>query len=157
MHLLEAVHAQATWTKALDLGCGSGILALGMACLNPHARVWAADNDPEAVGVTRKNSRLNNQNHLIEARVSEGMAQLEDAGPFDLIMANILAQPLVILAPDIAACLGPGGNLIVSGFLTSQQDSVQASYEQLGFRAINRVVLDDWVALWLQGPRTYVA
>ena len=107
--------------RILDLGCGSGILALAAA------RTWrvpvvASDIDPVSVRETRRNARVNGLLPLVEAIRSPGWRApaVRDAGPYDLVFANILARPLIRMAPDLAHGLAPGGVAVLSGLLTWQ-------------------------------------
>jgi ribosomal protein L11 methyltransferase len=100
------------------MGCGSGILALAMAKLWPTAKVIACDNDPFAVNTTRENATLNHS--LVQSMLSDGYQGLDKSQKFDLITANILAQPLCDMAADAAQSLNPGGFLVLSGFYGHQ-------------------------------------
>jgi ribosomal protein L11 methyltransferase len=142
-------------SRPLDLGCGTGILALAMAKLWGVA-VIAADNDPDAVAVTRQNAERNGLQGLIRPLRSEGYtaAALKRAGPFDLIAANILARPLIEMAPDLARHLMPGGRAILSGLLIEQENEVLAAHRALGLRCAARQHHGDWSALLLRKPLT---
>ena len=107
--------------RVLDLGCGSGILAIAAAKLGA-ARVIAADNDPVAVAVARENATRNRVGHRIRCLTSEGYRNplLSAFGPYDLILANILADPLCALARECARHLAPGGTAVLSGLLDRQ-------------------------------------
>ncbi len=136
--------------RALDLGCGSGILAFAMA------RAWAvpvlaADIDPAAVAVTRRNARENRLAHLVRAVQADGFAAtaIRRGGPYDLITANILARPLASLAPALAAALAPGGVTVLSGLLTHQEAMVRVAYRGQGLRLLSRTTLADWRTLIL--------
>jgi ribosomal protein L11 methyltransferase len=107
----------------LDLGCGSGILALAAAKLGA-ARVVAVDNDPQAVKATNENVGAND----VTVDVREGTLDVANGETFDLIVANISGLTLARLAPTLAASLAPGGRLVLSGFL---EDTVEALREAL--------------------------
>ncbi len=114
--------------RVLDVGTGSGLLAIAAARLGAP-RVAGNDNDPVAVRVARENAELN--------RVSLDLNERdvpEQAGPFDVILANILANTLCELAPAIAAQLAPGGVVLLSGILTPQEEEVRAAYLAAGLR-----------------------
>lgn len=113
-HLSGFVHP----TKCLDMGCGSGILALAMAKVWTGAFVTACDNDPFAVNTTRDNAVLNHA--PVQSMLTDGYKDLDPSQKFDLITANILAQPLCDMAADAAKALNPGGYLVLSGFYGHQ-------------------------------------
>jgi len=112
----------------LDVGTGSGLLAIAAARLGA-ARVAGNDNDPVAVRVARENAASNGVSPDLNQR-DVG----EQAGPFDVILANILANTLCELAPAVAAQLAPGGVVLLSGILTPQEDEVRAAYRSAGLR-----------------------
>ena len=84
--------------------------------------------------------------------IAEGMDHplLEAAGPYDLLIANILAGPLVELAPDFACAVTPGGSVLLAGLLETQEATVRAAYRRAGFRLAARMVRGDWSILWLR-------
>jgi len=136
----------------LDLGCGSGILAIAMAKLwSP--RVLASDIDPLAVSITEENARLNGVGRFVRVLESDGAARrsLIRPGPYDVIVANILAGPLSAMAGDLRRVLAPGGSLILSGLLRSQERAVLARYRARRLRLTRRLALGDWVTLVLGG------
>ena len=141
--------------KMLDLGCGAGTLAMGMAKLF-NRKVIAVDIDPEAVRVTEANAALNNCAELLITATGDVTAPvIQQHAPYDLIMANILTRPLIQMAPELSAQLAPGGALILSGLLTQQEPDVIAAYEKQGLKIQrackihNAVRLEDWSALLL--------
>jgi ribosomal protein L11 methyltransferase len=107
--------------SVLDYGCGSGILAIAAARLGA-TEVVGVDIDPQAVTAARDNAASN----AVRARFQESANTLH--GQFDLVVANILANPLRVLAPAISACLSPGGSLALSGILVEQADELIAAY-----------------------------
>lgn len=137
--------------RVLDLGCGSGILAIAAAKLAP-CRVWAVDNDPIAVRVAQENVRRNGVAGWVRVLASEGLArpELQNAAPFDLVLANILADPLVELAPRLARTLAPGGRLVLSGFLERQAPAVAEAYTAHGLLRVARLAAPPWAALVLR-------
>lgn len=154
---LEAVDALARsrrFRRVLDLGCGSGILAIGAAKCWPAARVVAADNDPVAVRVAGENLALNGVASRVEAVVSEGFAAsaVRRGGPYDLVLANILADPLVELAPAVARHLAPGGAVVLSGLLDRQAAGVTRAYVAQGLRLVRQTGQGPWAALLLRTP-----
>jgi ribosomal protein L11 methyltransferase len=137
--------------NVLDLGTGTGLLAIGAAKLWKRT-VLASDIDPVAVEVARDNARANNAGPLMRAVVADGLANplLSRAAPFDLLIANILAGPLTRLAPEIIRALAPGAVLVLSGLLTNQEKLVASFYRDLRFRAVRR--MGPWSALVLEEP-----
>jgi ribosomal protein L11 methyltransferase len=128
-----------------DVGTGTGLLAFAALALWPAARAIATDVDPVAIDVARDNAAINGMKlghgpgELLLA-VADGMdsAMLSARAPFDLIIANILAGPLIELAPDFAKALEPGGTIILAGLLDSQAEGVIAAYEKLGMKLADR-------------------
>ena len=139
--------------RALDLGCGSGVLAIAVTRLWPIP-VLACDIDPVAVRITRDNAHLNAVGRRLRAVRADGprRAAVAAAGPYELILANILAGPLCRLAGDVRASLAPGGVVILSGLLAGQARAVLARYRPLGLVPLARLVLGDWVTLTLGAP-----
>ena len=131
--------------RFLDLGCGSGILAIAAALLWPDADGLAIDNDPEATACAQENL---DRNRIARVRVVTGT--LDDAGgPHDLILANIQADVLTALAPAMAAHASPGASLILSGLLTEHAPDVAAAYQAQGFRLVESRDEDEWTGLLL--------
>ena len=122
-----------------DIGTGTGLLAFAALALWPKARCIATDIDPVAVDVARENAAINQvalghgAGELLLA-VADGMDSpvLTARAPFDLIIANILAGPLIELASGFAAGLAPGGTIILAGLLDTQADAVIGAYEAVG-------------------------
>ena len=137
--------------NALDLGTGSGVLAIALAKL-AHIPVLATDIDPVATRVAGDNVRLNGSSALVTTRTAGGFHHpaFSLAGPFDLIVANILARPLMQLAPAMRSHLEPGGSLILSGILARQRNAVLAAYSGARFRHVSTLTLGDWVTLHLK-------
>lgn len=136
------------YRRPLDLGCGTGILAMAMA-RTWHVPVCAADNDPLAVKIARENAQANGLQAFIHPVVSAGFAhrELRTAAPFDVIAANILARPLMALAPDFARHLAPGGHLVLSGLLTHQAPGVIAACRSVGLVLQRRIPVEEWTTL----------
>lgn len=134
----------------VDFGTGTGLLAFAARELWPAARVLATDIDPVAIEVTRENAVLNDVADVaLEIAVGADGAETRARAPFDLIVANILAGPLIDLAPDFAAIAAPGATIVLAGLLTAQADAVVAAYNVVGARAITRDVRGDWTILRL--------
>lgn len=153
LRALDGLAAQsARPARALDMGCGSGILAIAMALLWPDAEIVACDNDANAVAVAEENAALNRVAATVRCVAGEGYATADVAAsrPFGLIVANILAGPLTAMAGDLAAALAPGGAAVLSGLLTAQADGVAAAHEAHGLRVVDRIVIGDWTTLVLE-------
>lgn len=137
----------------LDVGTGSGVLAIAMAKALRHP-VLATDIDPVATRIAAENARLNCVGHLVHAVTAAGAghAAIRERAPFDLVVANILAGPLVRLAPDLARLLAPGGLLVLSGLLPHQRERVAAAYGTQGIRLREARIFDGWAVLVLFRP-----
>lgn len=132
----------------LDLGCGTGIL--GMAAAKRLRRpVVATDIDPVAVAMARYNVKTNGLGSLVQPLCSKGYDahKIRQAGPYALILANILARPIARMAPDCARHLRPGGYAVLSGLLTSQERPVIAAHRQQGLILAARYRIDGWSTL----------
>ena len=135
--------------NAVDVGCGSGILAIAMAKLWQR-EVPGGDNDPEAVEVARENAGLNGAGSLCRFVTSVGLTapELASLAPYDLIVANILAGPLVALAEAFGAATRPGGRVLLSGLLVEQAAFVLTAYRLHGFTFERRIDLETGSAWW---------
>jgi ribosomal protein L11 methyltransferase len=134
--------------NALDLGTGTGVLAIAIAKA-VKAPVLASDIDPVATRIAEENARLNGVAGLVHAVTAPGLTKaiFADAGPFDLIVANILAGPLVALAPTIRRHLAPGGTVILSGLLETQRARIVAAYRAQGLRLVRGYPREGWLTL----------
>ena len=121
--------------NVLDVGTGTGLLAFAAARLWPAARVAASDIDPVSIAVVRDNAALNGIGGL-RLVVADGLAHrdLMPRAPYDLVIANILAQPLIDMAGSIAASVERGGTLLLAGLLDAQADAVARAYRRQGMR-----------------------
>ncbi len=135
-------------TRVLDVGCGSGILAIAAGLLGAR-EVLAVDTDPIAVEATRENARRNRLGRAITTR--EGSVPT-GAGPFDLVLANLIAGLLVTLADPLVAEVGPGGTLLASGIFHDREPQVIEAFAARGLELTNRWAEGDWVALELTRP-----
>lgn len=151
LEVLESVVEAEHPKNALDLGTGSAVLAIALAKL-AAIPVLATDIDPVATAVATANVKLNNASNLVETATATGFDHpvFANRGPFALIVANILAGPLMEIAPDMAAHLQPSGSLVLSGILDRQHDAVLAAYTAQGFRHIRTLHLEGWVTIHLK-------
>jgi ribosomal protein L11 methyltransferase len=135
----------------LDLGCGTAILAMAMACLF-EVKGIAADNDPEALETAYLNIKLNHLDTWIQILESEGFShgEVRAQAPYDLITANILAEPLISLASDMRRFLKPQGRIILSGLLQTQQPEVARAYEAQGFSIAKTHPIGEWLTVVLR-------
>ena len=146
----------ARFANIADIGTGTGVLAFAALALWPEARCIATDIDPVAIDVARDNAAINrialgHRPDQLLLTVADGMdsPMLAARAPFDLIIANILAGPLIELAPDFAKALAPGGTVILAGLLDTQADTVASAYEALGLMLQERGS-GEWPVLVLQ-------
>lgn len=122
----------------LDLGTGSGLLAIAARRLWPEAAILGTDLDTPSVAIAQENLVLNGAPG-IDVMEEEGVGPgVRAAAPYDLVMANILAEPLIALASAIAEVLAPGGEVMLAGLLARQEDAVTAAYAAEGLRVIQR-------------------
>ncbi|MBX3488625.1 50S ribosomal protein L11 methyltransferase [Parvibaculum sp.] len=137
---------------ALDIGTGTGLLAIALAKATRRA-VLASDIDPVAVEVARANAQANGVGPWVTAVTAAGFDHpaLAARAPYDLIVANILARPLVRLAPAFGRHLAAGGTLILSGLLGTQENMVTSAMTMQGLRLVSRKPKGDWVTLRMRG------
>ena len=151
--LLLLDHVLKAWRprRVLDLGTGTGVLAIA-AARALHEKVLASDIDPPSVQVARENARLNVAGHLVQAIRATGFSapQFVAAAPFDLVLANILANPLRQLAAPMARHLAPSALVILSGLLTPQAPSVIAAYRARGLVPVRHLRIEGWSSLLLR-------
>lgn len=149
--MIDAVAKRERIRNALDLGTGSAVLAIAVAKL-AHIPVLATDIDDVAVKVARENVRLNGVTRLVETTTAPGFhhRSFRARAPFDLIVANILAGPLMKLAPDMARHVAPNGSIVLSGILERQREAVMAAYVGQSFRHVRTLHRDGWVTLWFK-------
>jgi ribosomal protein L11 methyltransferase len=137
----QAATLSAPGARVLDYGCGSGILAIG-AALHGARRIDAVDIDPAAVAATEANAQANG------VRLQAGLPEHADdaEGEYSLVLANILATPLKLLAPLLCARLQPGGHLVLAGILDRQADEMKAAYSPwLALRVCD--ALEGWILM----------
>ena len=139
-----------------DLGTGTGVLAIAAARAWPKAAIIASDIDPVSVAVTRANLRTNDVRHgrsrgmieLVEAAGAQHL-RLTDRAPYDLVIANILAGPLIAMSRDVARIVAPGGVLVLAGLLSHQARTVRAAYRKFGLIPSRQQPRGEWPTLVL--------
>ena len=148
---LDRLARKKSFKRLLDVGCGSGILSIA-AAKTWNVPVLAADIDPESVLVTKANARLNQIDNLIQSVCSDGYKhrQIGINGPYDLIMANILARPLAKLAKDLSHSLAKGGTAIISGIIERDIAWMVKTHRMAGLHLIDKSVLKGWATLVLE-------
>jgi ribosomal protein L11 methyltransferase len=129
--------------RLLDVGCGSGVLAIAAGLLGTASLV-GVDTDPIAIEATLANAKRNR----VARRLRAWQGSLPSgAGPFDLVAANLIASVLISLAGGLAAELRPGGRLLASGIFSDRETAVRVAFEDVGLRVLRRDAEGDWVAL----------
>jgi ribosomal protein L11 methyltransferase len=157
-------HIKASGARAAriaDIGTGTGLLGFAALALWPRARITLTDIDPVCAEVVAENAVLNGVPMGAGAGeavmvVADGMEDplIPVRGPYDLLIANILAGPLVELAPDFARATAPGGHLLLAGLLAGDQEAaVKRAMRLAGFRPVARLQRGDWAILWLRRRR----
>jgi ribosomal protein L11 methyltransferase len=139
---LEAIEKHFGGASFLDVGTGTGILAIAAAKLNPAARVEACDTDAEAVGIARENARLNGVGERVEFRVGSVEATTASA---DFVCANLTADVIVPLLPALAAATC--GRLVLSGILSTQEELVRSALSRLGINRCEVTTDGEWIAI----------
>jgi ribosomal protein L11 methyltransferase len=156
--MLDAMKRRGVTVRDIaDIGTGTGVLALAALRLWPTARVTASDIDPVCEPVVVENAQLNAVPlGLLPGRLAMVIAEnlddplLVNRAPYDLLIANILAGPLIELAGDFADVVPPGGHVLLAGLLEKQEAAVRAAYRIAGFRLAARLVNGEWSILWLR-------
>ena len=150
-----------SFANVIDLGTGTGLLAFAALKLWPAARVAASDIDPVSIEVTEENAVINRiplgrARGQVELAVAAGLEhpRLRAKAPYDLVIANILAGPLVELAPSVAGALQPGGRLILAGLLDHQAETVAAAYRRQGLMASFTIMRGEWPTLVMRKRRS---
>jgi len=153
LRALDYVLKRQPLRNVLDLGCGTGVLGLA-AYKAAKPNVLLTDIDPRAVTVADETTRQNHAPHKLRAVTANGWASqaIQRTGPFDLVLANILARPLRRMAGDLARGLAPGGRAVLSGFLYWQEPFVLAPHRSHGLVLERRIRQGDWLALVLRKP-----
>ncbi|WP_029587410.1 50S ribosomal protein L11 methyltransferase [Bradyrhizobium sp. URHD0069] len=149
-HVLKARRPK----RVLDLGTGTGVLAIAAANAL-HSAVLASDIDPLSVRVARDNARLNGTGNRVQTIRATGFSAPEFGkhGPFDLVLANILANPLRQMATPMARHLAPSGLVILSGLLPHQAGAVIAAYRARGLVLLRHLRIEGWSSLLMRSAR----
>lgn len=162
LEMLGAMKANGVIARSVaDIGTGTGLLGFAALSLWPRATCTLTDIDPVCVPVVEDNAALNGVR--LGAGAGEAVMVVADGmddplirvrGPYDLLIANILAGPLVELAPGFAKAVTPGGNLLLAGLLAGDQEAkVKRAMTHAGFRMAARLQRGDWAILWLRRRR----
>lgn len=154
LNALSRLATRRRFAHVLDLGCGTGVLAIGAAKLWRQP-VLATDIDPIAVEVARENARANGVAPLVRAAVADGLTHpaIARMAPFDLVLANILATPLAQLAPALSAAVASRGIAVLSGLLRNQENLVLSFYRAQGLKLRQALRDGPWSALVLERGR----
>lgn len=139
--------------RILDMGTGSGILSIAAAKIwNKDVKILAADIDDEAVDVTNNNAITNNVEDCMKAILSDGYnnPEINKTAPYDIIFANILANPLKEMTLSTYQNLNQGGCYLISGFIDNQENDIIEHHKQVGFKVIKTYQMENWRAALLQ-------
>jgi ribosomal protein L11 methyltransferase len=140
--------------NVLDLGTGTGILGLAFARLAPTVPVTATDIAPHAVATAERNRRLNGVDRAFRALTADGLTdvRIARAAPFDLVLANILPDPLCHMAGALVPLMAPGAFLVVAGLRIGEQSRLEHAYRARGLRLVSRRSIKEWASLTFQKP-----
>ncbi len=160
--LLDTMKRRGTVVRNIaDIGTGTGLLAFAAMRLWPLAKATASDIDPVCIGVVEDNAAMNGIRMgsgagELTMTIADGVNNplLQTREPYDLLLANILAGPLVGLSRDFACSVVPGGHVLLAGLLQAQERAVRRAYRHAGFHLVGRLVNGDWPILWLRRRRT---
>ena len=150
---LEAIDRLASrywFRRPLDIGTGTGVLAIAIA-KRLHTRVLATDIDPIAVRIAEENAVANGVADRVDAIAADGLAhpRILSGAPYDLVVANILAAPLIRIAPAVARVTAHNGFVVLSGLLATQALRVQLAYARHGLTLTRKLIRGDWATLVL--------
>ena len=142
---LELIEAHWQGGKLLDVGTGTGILAIAASLVAPGSAITAIDVDPQAVEVARENVAINNASESIE--IIEGQPRDFDGQAFDMVVANLTAEVIINLMSELASCMAPAGMMILSGILTELRSDVERAARDAGLVITHRRDAGEWAAL----------
>lgn len=150
---LDRLLRKCHYARIFDLGTGTGLLAIALAKAT-RTPVLASDIDAISVDVTRENAAANGVGNLLHAVQATGLAHqtITANGPYDLLVANILAGPLMQMASSVCGALAPDGHLVLSGILDTQANRVIAAYTARGLSLENKAFRDGWATLTFRAP-----
>ncbi len=148
---LSRLSQKRTFGSVLDLGTGSGVLAIAAALSLPRATIAASDIDERATSVAAANIIINGKSGRIDVITADGLGhpRLRQTACFDLVLANILAEPLMQMAPRLVRVSQPGANLVLSGILLHQAAPVIAAYRAAGCHVLRKLRIEGWATLVL--------
>ncbi len=146
-YLLEKENCD--FSNALDMGCGSGILAIAVAKLWPNVKISAVDIDPESVIVTDRHVKMNDVESNITSEMGDGYntALAKNNTPYDIVVANILSSVLIEMAAQLSQVVKIGGYCVLSGLLLKQKADVIKAHEDVGFELVHAEEIGEWQAL----------
>lgn len=149
---LERLRSRIAPAYVLDMGCGAGTLSLAAASLWPEARVVAADIAPEAVEAASRNASANGLEARIRVLRSDGYGEpvITTQGPYDLILCNILAEPIIRMAHDLGRHLADAGIAVLAGILPWLEAEVLAAHRAAGLASLETLAQGSWNTLILQ-------
>jgi ribosomal protein L11 methyltransferase len=142
---LEAIEECWKGGHLLDVGTGTGILAIAAARLVPGSSVTGIDIDPQAVEVARENVEANDSSTLVI--IVEGVPRDFVGREFDMVVANLTAEVIIDLMTDLVGCLSSSGTLVLSGILTELRSDVELKIAQSGLKIIKRREMGEWCSL----------
>ncbi|MGA0530709.1 50S ribosomal protein L11 methyltransferase [Hansschlegelia sp. KR7-227] len=147
---IDELLGERRFERVLDLGSGTGVLAIAIA-LAQKAPALATDIDEVSARIAQENAEANGAGSFVQSVHATGFDHpvFADRGPFDLIVANILAGPLVDLAPEVAAHLADGGRVVLSGLMNAEEDRVRQAYAAQGLNVLDAKRLEGWSTLTL--------
>lgn len=151
LEAIDRVLKRRRFDRMIDVGTGTGVLAIALA-KRTRKLVIASDIDPISVATTIDNARLNGVAAQIRALEATGLdhPEIAKAGPYDLIVANILVGPLVGLAPAVRKAAAPGGLIILSGILNTQVPRIVSAYKVQGIAVAEKILKKEWATLVLK-------
>jgi ribosomal protein L11 methyltransferase len=151
LEAIDRLSRQFWFKNPIDIGTGTGVLAIAIA-KRMHVKVLATDIDAIAVRTAADNARQNGVGHRIASIEADGLAhpRILNGAPYDLVVANILAAPLMRIAPAVGRVTAPGGMVVLSGLLVTQALRIQLAYARAGMVLVRKLIRGDWATLVLE-------